>query len=70
MHLELYPLRVNFIIVQALFEGGVNLLSSTRAHSAGSIRGREKIEEIRYLALLWMHIRNQCDEPLIIYVLL
>ena len=42
---------------------GLILLSSTRAHSSGSIRGREKIEEIRYLALLWMqYIHNQCDE--------
>ena len=49
--LELHPPRVNFIIVRALFEGGLILLSSARARSAASIRGWEEIEEIRYIIL-------------------
>ena len=49
LHLELHPPRVNFIIVWALFEGGVNLLSSARTRSARSIRGWEEIKEIWYV---------------------
>jgi len=43
-----YVRHVNFIIVRALFEGGVNF-SSARARSAGSIRGWEEIKEIWYV---------------------
>ena len=46
LYLEPHPPRVNFIIVRALFEGRVNF---ARTRRAGSIRGREEIEEIRYL---------------------
>ena len=39
----------HLIIVGALFEGGLILFSSACTCSAGSIWGREEIEEIRYL---------------------
>ena len=39
---------MNFIIVRTLVVGGVILLSSTCVRRAGSIRGREEIEKVRY----------------------
>ena len=54
LHLEPHPPRVNFIIVRALFVGGVILLSSTCVRRAESIRGREEIEEVRYYTTAYL----------------